>query len=58
MLEETVERWSALAELLESVVASQCLGSDELPQPEAWERAASRVKRAAGQDEEYAPANL
>ena len=58
VLEGTVERQPALAELLEAVVAGACYGAEELPAPEARERAAPRVRRAARRDGTYAQANL
>lgn len=45
VLEGTVERWPTLAELLETVVAGDCFGADELPEPEEQERRAPRVLR-------------
>ena len=47
VLEGTVERWPKLAELLEAVVAGECFGVEELPEPEAWEREAPRVRRGS-----------
>ena len=58
VLEGTVERQPALAELLEAVVAGACYGAEELPEPEAWERAAPRVRRGTGRRGAYAQANL
>ena len=58
VLEGTVERWPALAELLAAVVEGERLGAEELPEPAAWERAATRLKRQSGQGAAYAQANL
>ena len=58
VLEATVERWPAMAELLDAVVAGACFGAEELPEPEAAERAAPSVRRASGQGEAYAQGNL
>ncbi len=58
VLEGTVERWPALEELLDAVVAGECIGADELPEPEASEREAPRVRRASEKGEAYAQANL
>ncbi len=58
VLEATVERWPALAELLDAVVAGDCFGAEELPAPEAWEREAPRVRRGAGQGRAYAQKGL
>ena len=58
VLEGTVERWPALAELLESVVAGECFGADELPVPEAGEREAPRVRRGIGSGAAFAQGSL
>ena len=58
VLEATVERWPALAELLEAVVAGACFGADELPEPAAGEREAPRVRRADRRHGAYAQGNL
>ena len=53
VLEATVERQPALAELLEEVVAGECFGADELPEPEAWEREAPRIRRTGQESGTY-----
>ena len=53
VLEGTVERWPKLAELLDAVVAGECFGADELPEPEAPEREAPRVVRPNKQSIDY-----
>ena len=58
VLEGSVERQPELAKLLDAVVAGTCFGAEELPAPAAWERQAPRVRRASGQGEAYAQANL
>ena len=58
VLEGTVEQWPTLAELLEAVVAGECLQAAELPEPAAWERQAPKVRRGAGLGESYTQAGL
>lgn len=58
VLEATVERWPALAEMLEAVVAGDCFRADELPVPEAWEREAPRVRRVSESSGVYAQTSL
>ena len=48
VLEATVDRHAALADLLDSVVAGDCFTADELPAPSASERQAPRVRRGSG----------
>ena len=58
VLEATVERWPALAELLVAVAAGACFGADELPVPEAGEREAPRVRRGSGGGKAFTQAGL
>ena len=58
VLEATVERQPVLAELLEGVAAGACFGADELPEPEASERRAPRVRRVDRRGASYAMGSL
>ena len=58
VLEGTVKRWPKLAELLEAVVAGECFGAEELPEPEAEEREAPKVQRSDGRSSVYAQSHL
>ena len=56
VLEATVDRHPALADLLAAVAAGDCFAADELPAPAASERQAPRVRRGRGGA--YAQSNL
>ena len=58
VLEATVKRQPKLADLLEAVVAGACLGADELPEPEAWEGKAPKVRRGDERGGVYAQSGL
>ena len=58
VLEGTVKRWPKLAELLEAVVAGECFGAQELPEPEVWEREAPKVGHGTKQGGVYAQSGL
>ena len=58
VLEATVERQPALAQLLADVVAGPCFSADELPQPTEQEHQPPRVERRARSGGAYQQAGL